>query len=139
MVGDVITYVNQDKVLSSDQAKRYLLDNAKWGQTAQIRVQRGLPHPYSSHPRLDLFVGSLSPHKLSVFGCSICHEGQGSATEFKWVSHSPNSPEQQKEWSREYGWFNNHHWIYPMYPDRFSESSCLKCHHEVVELSLIHI
>ena len=136
MVGDVITYVNQDKVLSSDQARRYLLDNAKWGQTAQIRVQRGLPHPYSSHPRLDLFVGSLSPHKLSVFGCSICHEGQGSATEFKWVSHSPNSPEQQKQWSREYGWFNNHHWIYPMYPDRFSESSCLKCHHEVVELAL---
>ncbi|MDG2382912.1 MAG: hypothetical protein P8N76_14680 [Pirellulaceae bacterium] len=135
-VGDVLAFVNQDKVLSADQARRYLLDNAKWGETAKLTVRRGLPHPYSSHPRLDLFVGSLSPHKLTTFGCSICHEGQGSATEFKWVSHSPNNAEQQRRWTQEYGWFNNHHWIYPMYPKRFAESSCLKCHHEVVELQL---
>src|SRR5690606_9186019 len=34
----------------------------------------------------------------------------------------------------EYGWFNNHHWIFPMFPRRFAESACLKCHHNVVEL-----
>ena len=112
------------------------MDNATWGQTVELTVQRGLPHPYSSHPRLDLFVGSLSPHPIATFGCSICHEGQGSATAFKWASHAPNDEEQMQAWAREHGWFNNHHWIYPMFPKRFSESSCLKCHHDVVELGL---
>ena len=81
-------------------------------------------------------VGSLSPHKLNRFGCTVCHEGQGSATDFNWSSHTPNSPEQEAAWVRNHGWFNNHHWIYPMYPARFAESTCLKCHHEVVELEI---
>ncbi len=67
-------------------------------------------------------------------GCTICHDGQGSATDFKWASHTPNSPDQAIEWTRKYGWFDNHHWIFPMTPERFIESNCLKCHHEVVEL-----
>ena len=46
----------------------------------------------------------------------------------------PNDPLEAEKWKREYGWFDNHHWIFPMYPDRFSESLCLKCHHDVVEL-----
>ena len=25
-------------------------------------------------------------------GCTICHDGQGSATDFKWASHTPNDP-----------------------------------------------
>ena len=67
-------------------------------------------------------------------GCTICHDGQGSATDFKWASHTPNDPDQAIEWTRKYEWFNNHHWIFPMTPERFIESNCLKCHHEVVEL-----
>ena len=67
-------------------------------------------------------------------GCTICHDGQGSATEFKWASHTPNDPDQALEWSRTYGWFDNHHWIFPMTPERFIESNCLKCHHDVVDL-----
>ena len=133
-VGDVLMYVNDDQVDSPQQATKLMLDDIDGGETVRVVVRRGLPQPFSSHPRLDLFVGSLSPHKLSVFGCSVCHDGQGSGTEFKWVSHTPNSPEQADEWRDEYGWFNNHHWIYPMYPARFAESSCLKCHHDVTEL-----
>jgi hypothetical protein len=83
---------------------------------------------------LDLFVGSMSPHKKGEMGCTICHDGQGSATDFKWASHTPNDPHQAIDWSRQYGWFNNHHWSFPMYPHRFAESTCLKCHHEVAEL-----
>lgn len=135
-VGDVIAYVGADKVRSAVDAERYLMNIDNWGEPVSLTIVRGLPQPFSSHPRLDLFVGSLSPHQLSVFGCSVCHEGQGSATDFKWVSHTPDSPEQQERWVREYGWFNNHHWIYPMAPARFAESSCLKCHHDVVELEL---
>ncbi len=93
-----------------------------------------MPHPFASHPRLDLFMGSLSPHKKETVGCTICHDGQGSATAFKWASHSPNDPFQEAEWRRDYGWFDNHHWIYPMTPNRHNESLCLKCHHDVSEL-----
>jgi mono/diheme cytochrome c family protein len=134
LVGDVIEFIGPDKVLSPNDVEQMLMRDASWGSTFEIRIRRGLAHPFSSHPRLDLFVGSLSPHKVNVFGCTVCHEGQGSATDFKWASHTPNDPVQAEEWSKRYGWFNNHHWIYPMYPKRFRESSCLRCHHDVVEL-----
>ena len=134
MLGDVIVAVNGDDVRGREQTVYRLRQLAEDGESFSLTVQRGLPNPYISHPRLDLFVGSLSPHKMSDFACTICHDGQGSGTEFKWVSHMPDSEKQRKEWSREHGWFDNHHWIYPMYPKRFAESLCLKCHHEVVEL-----
>ena len=111
-----------------------LLDASQWGPPLSLGVRRGVPQPYSSHPRLDLFVSDSSPHPMKNFGCTICHQGQGSATAFKWASHSPNSPKQAHEWHDEHGWFNNHHWILPMLPERFEESSCLKCHHQVVDL-----
>jgi hypothetical protein len=133
-VGDVLLEINGVKVLSKKIAYRYLVDNVAWGQPIQLKVQRGLPNPYASHPRLDLFVGSLSPHKTQEVGCTICHEGQGSATDFKWASHSPDSPGEASRWKHDHGWFDNHHWIFPMNPKRFAESSCLKCHHDVAEL-----
>lgn len=146
ILGDVVLEINGDPVSGRDRAVARLLDAAKVaqrlkasGKEKQIKpltltVRRGLPHPYASHPRLDLFVGSLSPHKMSDFACTICHEGQGSATEFKWASHTPNSERDRKRWQAEHGWFDNHHWIYPQMPKRFAESTCLKCHHDVVEL-----
>ncbi|MHC4402144.1 MAG: hypothetical protein ACYTG0_20950 [Planctomycetota bacterium] len=101
----------------------------------EIEVRRGLPHPYCSHPRPDLFVGSLSPHPVSRFGCTICHDGQGSATDFKFASHTPNDPGDRVRWRKEYGWFWNPHWDFPMRPRRFLQSNCLKCHHEVTDLA----
>ncbi len=133
-VGDVIVYVNSDKVLSPEDASLFLVEGVDWGEPVTLTVRRGLPEPYTSHPRLDLFVGSLSPHSLPVMGCTSCHEGQGSATSFAYASHTPDDARQQEEWTREHGWFLNHHWILPMYPKRFAESACLKCHHEVADL-----
>ncbi len=133
-VGDTITSVNGAKVYDRRAVYGYLLETVQWGQPLKLVVRRGLPSPYSSHPRLDLFVGSLSPHKMADIGCTICHDGQGSSTSFKWASHTPNDPAEANRWSQERGWFENHHWIFPMYPKRFSESLCLKCHHEVTEL-----
>lgn len=133
-VGDVFVDVDDNMVRTLGEAQRFLLEGAESQRPVYIRVRRGLPNPHTSHPRLDLFVGALSPHSMQTFGCTICHEGQGSATAFKWASHTPNSINQMKEWAREYGWFNNHHWIYPMNANRFTEASCLKCHHEVVDL-----
>lgn len=132
--GDIIEFVGGTKVTGPDIVARTLVESVTWGQPISLRVRRGLPHPFSSHPRLDLFVGSLSPHTSEKFGCTICHEGQGSATEFKWASHTPNTLIQMEDWQTDHQWFHNHHWIFPMHPQRFLESSCLKCHHEVVEL-----
>lgn len=90
--------------------------------------------PFSTHPRPDVYLTDASPHPVGKFGCTICHEGQGSATNFQNASHSPNSPDIAHDWEHEYKWFHNHFWEYPMAPARFKESGCLKCHHNVVEL-----
>lgn len=132
--GDVIEQINDVKLNDRHTAIVYLLDSVEWGKPLTLHVRRGIPEPFNSHPRLDLFVGSMSPHKLGDMGCTACHDGQGSATEFKWVSHTPNTPGQAEEWHTKYGWFNNHNWLFPIMPKRFNESLCLKCHHDVVEL-----
>jgi len=132
--GDVIEAVEGGRTLGPTMVTNSLLDSPVWGRPVGISIRRGVPQPYATHPRLDLFVGSTSPHPMQSFGCTICHQGQGSATSFKWASHTPNTPKEGHAWHDEHGWFNNHHWILPMLPERFEESSCLKCHHQVVDL-----
>ena len=134
--GDVIVLINGDPVIEdSRQVAARLLNLARKGKPLELTVRRGMPSPFTTHPRLDLFVGSLSPHTVADFACTICHDGQGSATAFKWASHTPDDPRQRERWLRDNSWFDNTHWIYPMYSKRFVESSCLKCHHEVTELA----
>jgi len=133
-VGDVIESVAGGRTPARQIALAAFVETPAWGRPLAVEVRRGVPQPYATHPRLDLFVGDSSPHPMKSFGCTICHQGQGSATAFKWASHTPNSPKQAHEWHDEHGWFNNHHWILPMLPQRFEESSCLKCHHQVVDL-----
>ncbi|HEX5472884.1 MAG TPA: PDZ domain-containing protein [Lacipirellulaceae bacterium] len=133
-MGDILLEANGGPIDSQDAARHYLLDIADWGKPIALKIRRGLNQPFTSHPRLDLFVGSTSPHKMQEMGCTICHDGQGSATDFKWASHTPDDPQQALDWSRTYGWFDNHNWGFPMTPERFVESNCLKCHHEVTDL-----
>ena len=135
-IGDVIVSIDGDPVVDPDVVAARLANVQQDQLKTELRlvVRRGMGQPFASHPRLDLFVGSLSPHKVSDFACTICHEGQGSATEFKWASHMPDSELDRKRWMEEHGWFDNHHWIYPQLPNRFIESTCLKCHHEVTDL-----
>jgi cbb3-type cytochrome oxidase cytochrome c subunit len=90
---------------------------------------------FCAHPRLDLFVGDKSPHPAEKFGCTACHAGQGSATDFYNASHTPNTLAAQKEWRKAYGWAANHYWDFPMLPQRFVESSCVKCHHQITALA----
>jgi cytochrome c2 len=89
---------------------------------------------YAAHPRLDLFVGANSKHPVEKFGCSSCHSGQGSATQFTLAAHTPNAAPEKKRWVEEHGWESQHMWDFPMLPQRFIESSCLKCHHQVTDL-----
>lgn len=92
------------------------------------------PQPFSTHPRPDVYLTAASPHPVGKFGCTICHEGQGSGTSFQNGSHTPNSPDIAHKWEHDHKWFHNHFWEFPMLPERFTEAGCLKCHHNVVEL-----
>ncbi|MFG0332560.1 MAG: hypothetical protein ACF8TS_04275, partial [Maioricimonas sp. JB049] len=94
------------------------------------------PHPYSSHPNPDLYLTATSPHPINEFGCTICHNGDGSGTSFQNAEHTPDNPVVAQRWHKEYGWHSNHFWEYPMEPGQFIESSCLQCHHNVIELGI---
>ena len=118
--GDVITHIEvgdrMEKVRNRAEALRFLVGRIAWGSTVRLRVQRGMPHPFSSHPRLDLFVGSLSPHKLQDFVCTTCHDGLGSATAIKWANHAPNELLQAYRWVKKHCMLVNHFWIFHMKP-----------------------
>jgi mono/diheme cytochrome c family protein len=101
---------------------------------ATMKLSRGKITEYAAHPRLDLYVDSNSPHPAERFGCTSCHNGQGSATDFTLASHAPKDTPTEEEWKHRYGYFYNHDWEFPMFSSRFIESTCLKCHHQVTDL-----
>ena len=104
-----------------------------------------MPEVFRSHPFLTsgattidpkgkvvpagLYLDGNGPHPINSFGCTICHGGQGSGTDFTYASHTPDSLKEAEEWDEEYDWHEFHFWDFPMLPKRFIESSCLKCHH----------
>ncbi|HEY7310242.1 MAG TPA: c-type cytochrome [Gemmataceae bacterium] len=104
-------------------------------QVRWLKLNKGEITQYAAHPRLDLFVEANSAHPMEKFGCTACHDGQGSATDFVLAAHTPADATQEEEWQKEHGWTHSHFWDFPMRSSRFIESSCLKCHHEVTDLS----
>ena len=60
------------------------------------------PLPFRSHSKI--------PHEMGSFGCTICHNGQGLATNFS-DAHLPSA-----------------FWDKPVLPNRYLESSCGRCH-----------
>ncbi|HMF14803.1 MAG TPA: c-type cytochrome, partial [Gemmataceae bacterium] len=101
---------------------------------AAIPLTSGQVTQYCAHPRLETFVDPNSPHPVEKFGCTICHGGQGSATDFQNAAHLPNSAHQAELWEKNHDWERGEFWDYPMLPARFVEASCLKCHHQVTDL-----
>lgn len=88
------------------------------------------PQPFRTHPKLDLILGSRSPHPLEKIGCTICHEGRGAAVEFTRTAHTPQNEAQAKEWAKKYGWHEMHHVIEKMVPLQFTEGKCHACHRQ---------
>jgi mono/diheme cytochrome c family protein len=129
-----------------DDARKMLEERQKSGESlgydpselpkspATLKLSKSKITEYAAHPRLDLFVDSNSPHPAERFGCTSCHAGQGSATDFTLASHSPADSPQEEQWAHQYGWFYNHDWEFPMQSSRFIESTCLKCHYQVTDL-----
>lgn len=109
-----------------------------------------MPEVFASHPFLTsgatsvdlkgrvvtagLYLDGNGPHPINAFGCTICHGGQGSGTDFTFASHTPANLEEEEHWKEKYGWQEIHHWDYPMLPQRFIESSCVKCHHQITDI-----
>lgn len=85
---------------------------------------------FRSHPRIDLYVGSASPHPYEQFGCTICHYGDGHSTSFEFAAHTPRDDAQKREWEKKYHWHKLHHQDFPMLPMGYISSTCAKCHPE---------
>jgi mono/diheme cytochrome c family protein len=66
---------------------------------------RDAPHPFRAHP-------DLGPHRIARFGCTVCHGGQGLATE-KNAAHGPVA-----------------NWLEPRLPKRYLLAACGRCHKE---------
>jgi cytochrome c2 len=90
--------------------------------------------PLRSHPRLDLFVSTKSPHPLKDVGCTICHRGGCEALDFVRADHRPPDEKTEEKWKEEHGWHKQHHWDYPMLAKPFVEASCVQCHKTSMEL-----
>jgi mono/diheme cytochrome c family protein len=105
-------------------------------RTCHIAIDREgyetYPQPYTTHPSLETYVGSASPHPLATTGCTVCHEGMGQSIGFVSSSHTPETDEQMHAWEEQYGWEVPHLWDYPMLPADMTEASCAKCHTETV-------
>jgi cbb3-type cytochrome oxidase cytochrome c subunit len=84
--------------------------------------------PLTTHPNLELYVTDQSPHPMKQIGCTVCHEGNGMATQFVRAAHTPRDYEQKKEWEDKYHWHKLHHWEHPMLPKGNEQTSCYKCH-----------
>ena len=100
-------------------------------------------NPYKTHPNLDLFLTSTSPHPYEEFGCTSCHAGRGRGTSFVSSVHMPSAHEQELDWHHgnigpadvdEEKWHQMHHWPRPMFPKKYTEAGCFKCHSETTNL-----
>ncbi len=92
------------------------------------------PQPFRTHPKLDLYLGSASPHPLEKVGCTVCHGGSGQAVSFVETAHTPNDEAQMKAWQKKYHWHELEAWDNKMLPLKHVEASCAKCHNGVVEV-----
>ena len=68
------------------------------------KALKSVEQPFRTHP--------LIYHDIEEYGCTICHQGQGAATEFK------ESIGKVKFWET------------PIFPKAYMEASCAKCHKE---------
>ena len=107
------------------------------------KASQDILNPFRTHPKLEMFVGSASPHPLLEYGCTACHRGQDRATEFGRAGHTPMSKRMEMRWQKvsfplfpSKGDYDKRNWGYvvnpfldtPMYPRQYSEAGCVKCH-----------
>ncbi len=92
------------------------------------------PEPFKTHPNLDLFLASDSPHAIEKFGCTVCHGGSGQSVSFNDSAHTPRNEAQLKTWEKKYHWKEMEKWDDKMLPINHIQAACVKCHAGVVEV-----
>jgi len=93
------------------------------------------PQPFTTHPNLDLYLEG--PHPIEKVGCTTCHHGRGRGTSFQKAAHTPSTKDQEEAWGRYTGsaeYHPIHDWDTPMLTAGHTESQCLKCHRDEVEI-----
>jgi hypothetical protein len=117
---------------------------ARIAQLKRVQEQpKDVLNPWRTHPKLDTFVGSASPHPLLEFGCTACHRGQDRATEFGRAGHTAPNKKMDRRWrgalvtmlpgpwdyaKRNWAHEDNPFLETPMHPRQHYEAGCLKCH-----------
>ncbi|OGW89058.1 MAG: hypothetical protein A3A73_03250 [Omnitrophica bacterium RIFCSPLOWO2_01_FULL_50_24] len=116
-------------------AKAYKVDRCT---TCHLAIDRkgfeDAPQPFRTHPNLDLFLNSDSPHPLEKVGCTVCHGGSGQSLSFTQAAHTPDHSEQAKAWQKNYGWHELEKWEAKMLPLKYIEASCTTCHAGVADV-----
>ena len=85
---------------------------------------------FRTHPKINLMVGSESPHPANDFGCTPCHGGRDRATSFWSAGHSPVGHAQEAAWKKKYDWEFDRFNETPILPLKFAEGGCYRCHSE---------
>ncbi|HTL70540.1 MAG TPA: c-type cytochrome [Candidatus Eisenbacteria bacterium] len=90
------------------------------------------PQPFRTHPNLELYLGSASPHPMEKIGCTVCHSGSGHSVSFVDSAHTPSDEKQAAEWKKKYGWHELEKWDAKMLPLQHTQAACAKCHRDTV-------
>ncbi len=92
------------------------------------------PQPFRTHSKIELYLGSASPHPMETIGCTVCHSGSGHSVDFTNAAHTPRDENQAKEWKKKYNWHELEKWEHKMLPAGTTQSSCVKCHSGVIKV-----
>ncbi len=87
------------------------------------------PPPFQTHPNREAILGK---HPVSRFGCSVCHEGQGTALDYEKLVDG-RIPDTPHGFGREYGGSLNILWEFPLLRGELVQASCRKCHEDRTE------
>ncbi len=83
---------------------------------------------FTTHPRLNLMVGSESPHPVTAFGCTPCHGGRDRASSFWSAGHSAETEREEKRWEKRYEWEFDKFNETPILPLKYADAGCYRCH-----------
>ncbi len=97
-------------------------------------TRKGRTRVLATHPDLDLYLGSGSPHPIDKMGCTTCHLGRDRGITFVNAAHVPSDEAEAERWRELYGWHKMKYWDHPMLPTQYIEATCAQCHAGVGEV-----
>lgn len=95
-------------------AEEQLRDAVRAAGWSESRIAETKFSLFASHPRAKELFGDHDPESI---GCSTCHNGNGIAITSEEVAHG-----------------QNHHWLWPIFPEGNYEAGCIQCHRQDAHL-----